>query len=127
MIERVTLTGLYLLCILAAVFAAARMAWAIAFRPDRAWRLSVAFDQLGNAAANGDEDETISSRAAKARRAGRRWGCILCGLLDRIDPNHCEKSIELDEGKPAEKPHAADPATDLAHHPEPPRAALGDR
>lgn len=96
--ERAILAGLLLLCLFSGLFAAVRMAWAIIASPSRAWKLSVAFDQLGNAAANGDEDETISSRAAKARADGRRWGCVLCGLLDRFDPNHCEKSIEHDRG-----------------------------
>lgn len=59
----------------------------------------VAFDQLINAVFDGDPDETISSRAAKANRRGQTWGCILCKFLDWIDPNHCEKSIEHDEGK----------------------------
>lgn len=97
--ERAILAGLFLLCLVAGLFAAGRMAWSVLASPPRAWKLSVAFDQLANAGANGDEDETISSRAAKARRAGRRWGCLLCGLLDRIDPDHCEKNIEHDEGK----------------------------
>ncbi|WP_224742911.1 hypothetical protein [Stutzerimonas kunmingensis] len=121
--ERAILAGLFLLCLVAGLFAALRMAWSIIASPARAWKLSVAFDQLGNAAANGDEDETISSRAAKARRAGRRWGCLLCGLLDRIDPDHCEKSIEHDEGKP----YAADPAADLVASAAPAAAAVGDR
>jgi hypothetical protein len=45
----------------------------------------------------GNEDETISSRAAKAKLQGKRWGCVLCKLLDKLDKNHCEKSIEMDE------------------------------
>lgn len=88
---------LYPLCLLASIVAAFRMAWAIAANPARAWRLAVAHDQLANAAFNGHEDETISSRAGKARRAGRRWGCVLCRLLDALDKDHCERSIENDE------------------------------
>ena len=61
-------------------------------------RLAVAVDQFANVLALGDPDETISSRAGKARRKGKRWGCVLCGLLDRIDPGHCERYIETDEG-----------------------------
>jgi hypothetical protein len=64
-------------------------------------RVLVALDQLGNALLRGYPDETISSRAAKAARRGDRWGCWLCGLLDRLDPGHCEKFIEHDEGKPS--------------------------
>ena len=45
----------------------------------------------------GNPDETISSRAAKARNAGRWWGCIFCRLIDKLDPNHCDDTIEIDE------------------------------
>lgn len=71
---------------------AVRFAWAVLVNPRRAWRLAVAMDQLGNAALNGHEDYTLSHRAAVARDAGRRWGCVLCRLLDAIDPGHCDKS-----------------------------------
>lgn len=69
-----------------------RFAWAWVVSPARAWRLALAKDQLANAALNGSEDETISSRAARARDAGRRWGCVLCRWLDALDPGHCDKS-----------------------------------
>jgi hypothetical protein len=65
----------------------------------RAWRLAVSYDQLANTAFGGSEDETISSRAGKAARKGKRWGCVLCKLLDWFQPNHCELSIEPDRGK----------------------------
>ncbi len=59
----------------------------------------IGVDQLGNALLRGDPDETISSRAAKAQLKGKTWGCVLCKFLDKIDPDHCQKSIEKDEGK----------------------------
>ena len=62
------------------------------------WNLLLALDQFANTLGAGDPDETISSRAAKAQRQGKRWGCVLCQWLHKIDPNHCEKSIEHDEG-----------------------------
>lgn len=68
---------------------------------DRAWPVAVANDQALNAALvgkSGSEDETVSSRAGKAARHGKTWGCLLCRLLDKIDPGHCEKHIEEDEG-----------------------------
>ena len=77
-----------------------RFIWAWLTHPARAWRIAVGIDQLVNVAANGHEDETLSSRAGKAAREGQRWACVLCRLLDRLDPNHCEKAIEPDEGKP---------------------------
>lgn len=66
-----------------------------------AWNLLIALDQLANTVLGGYPDETISSRAGKAARAGKRWGCVLCQILDRIDKRHCEKNIEVDEGDPA--------------------------
>ena len=68
---------------------------------DRAWPVTVANDQALNAALvgrPGSEDETISSRAGKAAIKGRRWGCILCRILDWFDPGHCARNIEPDEG-----------------------------
>ena len=62
--------------------------------------MTVANDQALNAALDGSpgsEDETVSSRAGKAARTGRRWGCVLCRLIDKIDPGHCERNIEEDE------------------------------
>ena len=68
---------------------------------DRAWPVAVANDQALNAALvgrSGSEDETVSSRAGKAAQSGRRWGCILCRMLDWFDPGHCARNIEPDEG-----------------------------
>lgn len=64
------------------------------------FRILVSLDQFLNVLALGLPDETISSRAAKAARKGKRWGCILCRFLDLFDRDHCERVIELDEGKP---------------------------
>jgi hypothetical protein len=62
-------------------------------------RLFVSADQLLNVVFGGHEDETISSRIAKDRRRGKKFACILCRVLDWMDPHHCEKAIERDEGK----------------------------
>lgn len=59
----------------------------------------IAIDQFFNALTFGDPDETISSRCGKYAARGRGWfPCQLCKLLNKIDPNHCQKSIELDRG-----------------------------
>lgn len=89
-----TLALIWLLCQIAAFVTALRMAWAIAVKPERAWTIALAYDRLANAAANDNEVQTLSSRAEKARRDGKRWGCWLCRLLDRLDPGHCERSVE---------------------------------
>jgi len=48
----------------------------------------------------GSPDETLSSCLGKVQHRCRacRWICL---LLNRFDPQHCEKSIELDEGMPS--------------------------
>lgn len=98
--QRLGMVALWCLCQLAAVIASVWMLAAVIAGSRRAWKLAVAHDQLANAAFGGSEDETLSSRAGKAARAGQRWGCVFCRLLDRLDPGHCEKAIEPDEGKP---------------------------
>ena len=90
--NRIPLVLLWPLLALVPLIVLVRYTWAIITNPTRAWRIAVGFDQLGNVAANGHEDETISSRAARARDNNRRWGCVLCKLLDTIDPDHCNKS-----------------------------------
>lgn len=89
---RLILLALILLFLVADVIWWARYLWSVMFSTCRAWKLALSKDQNANAAFNGSEDETISSRAARARDNGRRWGCILCKLLDAIDSNHCENS-----------------------------------
>lgn len=63
------------------------------------WNLLVAVDQLLNTLAFGDPDETLSSRMGKAVQENR---CVLCRricwLIGKIDPDHCVKTIEPDEG-----------------------------
>ena len=34
---------------------------------------------------------TITQMAQAARLAGRRWGCVLCAVLDKVDKDHCDK------------------------------------
>ena len=97
--RRLTLCGLWLMLALAMPV---KLLWWLVLSlagHERAWRTAVGEDQTYNALAGGSEDETISSRAAKAQRRGKRWGCVLCRLLDTIDPGHCEKNIEPDEGE----------------------------
>ena len=89
---RLRLLLVWALCVVASAYAGTRMLYLVARNPRKAWAMAVSHDQLANAATNGDMDETISSRANRARTKGRRWGCILCGLLDRIDKDHCTRS-----------------------------------
>ena len=90
--QRVVLLAIYLICLFASFYAACRMLYLIGRNPSKAWVLAIAHDQLGNAALNGDPDETVSSRANRARSEGRRWGCVLCRILDWLQPDHCRDS-----------------------------------
>lgn len=57
----------------------------------------LSIDQFFNVIFGGDPDETISSRAGK--RDGKNIiPTILCWFLDKVDPGHCKRSIEADEG-----------------------------
>lgn len=60
--------------------------------------LLVAHDQAGNALLGGDPDETISSVLGKRSPTCGvcRW---ICHLLNGAESDHCNKSIEPDEGK----------------------------
>lgn len=62
------------------------------------WNLAVGFDQFLNTLLGGSPDETLSSRAGKAQLKGKKWGCVLCRLLDIVDKDHCKNNIEIDEG-----------------------------
>lgn len=65
------------------------------------WKVLVAADVFWNVVFNGYPDETISARAATARRDGKRWGCILCKWLESFDPGHCDNAIQSDEQRAA--------------------------
>lgn len=62
----------------------------------------IGLDQMYNAIYFGNPDETISSRVGKIVRSWKRkkrWtvAYMLYALLNWIDPQHCEDSIEEDE------------------------------
>jgi hypothetical protein len=71
----------------------------------------IALDQLLNTVLGGDPDETVSSRAAKARARGVTWGCVLCRALDAVHRDHCTRSLEYAEGRkfPGMKPEGFTP------------------
>ncbi|KGC50985.1 hypothetical protein X986_3971 [Burkholderia pseudomallei] len=54
---------------------------------------AVLLDEAVNTIFGGSPNETISERAAKARNAGRRWGCMLCRFLDTISKGHCDDAL----------------------------------
>lgn len=68
------------------------------------WNLLISIDQFFNTLLlGGDPDETISSNMGKRARNGEKIGIIVCRFLDRFESDHCEKSIELDEGRKLEQ------------------------
>jgi hypothetical protein len=67
------------------------------------WAMNIllALDQLLNAVLWGDPMETLSRRAGQARDRGTEWGCVLCHILDDIDPQHClsaQQRIDVGDG-----------------------------
>lgn len=86
--------GIWLACAVGDLLSLLWMLGALLVNSPRFWRGALAKDQAVNAAClNGDEDETISSRAARAAARGDRWGCVLCRLLDKFDRHHCQDAL----------------------------------
>lgn len=57
--------------------------------------LGIAIDQLGNALTGGSPDETLSSRAFRTDKAGKRFGKFFRPLIDALfffQPNHCQEA-----------------------------------
>lgn len=64
------------------------------------WNLLIALDDLANAILMGDPQETMSSRMGKHLAKHDCPFCnFMCKLLNKIQKDHCVKSIELDRGK----------------------------
>lgn len=76
---------------LALAYTALRYIAAIIGNPAKAWAIAQMADEAANVSLNGVVNVTISARAAHARRRGRRWGCMLCWLLDKVNTGHCER------------------------------------
>lgn len=59
----------------------------------RFMRIAVGLDCAVSATFGGDGYTTISKRAALARQNGRKWGCVLCKWLDKVDKGHCDREL----------------------------------
>jgi len=74
----------------------------------RAWKIAVGYDQLGNAAGGGSEDETFSSRCWRNRE--RPYYKFFVSVIDyaflrlKGEENHCQKAYESE--KSARENHA---------------------
>lgn len=91
--NRIVLVLLWPLLVLACLYALLRYWWAVVQNPRKALRIAYMFDEAANVAVNGYVNTTISARAGRARLRGRAWGCVLCGLLDRVSPAHCDRAV----------------------------------
>ena len=102
MSARLALAALWLLCFFAAILGLIWMACAIVTASRRAWTIAIGFDQLGNATAGGDEDETISARCWRLR--ARQPYRLLRVLIDRAfaaagERDHCKASFIAEQRK----------------------------
>jgi hypothetical protein len=96
MIKRLLLLVIMLLAVSTFILWTLRYLWYLVFDMDVSWKLAVSLDQLANTVLNGNEDETISSRAGRhsLHNEDREcWAVWLCWLLDKLDPDHCNKNI----------------------------------
>lgn len=59
--------------------------------------LAVLLDEAANTILGGSPNETISERSAKARAAGRRWGCVLCELARQAQPRPLRPRTYVDD------------------------------
>lgn len=85
--------GLYLVvCLATILFVMPVLLWDAITGSPRYLRILVGLDCATSATFGGDGHTTISRRAYLAEKAGKRWGCVLCKILDRIQENHCENS-----------------------------------
>jgi hypothetical protein len=97
--RRLGLLLLYPLLLIGLAWTSLRYLGCVARNPDKAFRIALMIDETCNVDANGRVNETISARAAKARNAGRRWGCVLCRVLGWVQPRHCDRALANDAVK----------------------------
>ena len=57
-------------------------------------RCGIEFDTAVNVLLGGALSQTLSLRAALAEKAGERWGCVFCQVLNvLIERDHCAKQF----------------------------------
>jgi hypothetical protein len=98
--KRLALLLLLPLLILGCAWSMWRYLWSVVTNPAKAWNIAYLVDELANVGANGKPNTTISARSARARNAGRRWGCVLCKVLNWFQANHCDIALG-DSGRPS--------------------------
>lgn len=65
------------------------------------WNILIGIDQFVNCIFAGYPDETLSSRMGKRVRdnKAKKLEIFLCKMLGKIEYDHCNESIEEDEGR----------------------------
>ncbi|MDE1988884.1 MAG: hypothetical protein KGI82_00300 [Betaproteobacteria bacterium] len=91
--HRVALVLILPVLILGLLVIVIRYVWSAVFDVRKAWRIALGIDDADNIALNGRLGQSISSRAAFACKAHRTWGCLLCSLLDDVNPGHCARAL----------------------------------
>ena len=86
--------GILIVSIFGLGIIALSITYSVIFARGKFWKLALAIDSAGNVATNGDWGNTISYRAAVAQANGKRWGCLMCKLLDWFDEKHCDKALK---------------------------------
>lgn len=89
---RLIMLAFFFLCQFAHVVATLWMLVAILWGSKRALAIAEGYDRVGNAVTGGLSSETISGRAARGTREGNQGWCLLCKILDYIDPGHCKRA-----------------------------------
>lgn len=59
-------------------------------------RVLIALDVFINVIFNGNLDETLSARSARAATEGKRWGILLSKFLDLFQRNHGAQAVASD-------------------------------
>lgn len=90
---------LALMCLAAATLAFVWLLFAGLAGSPRYMRIAVGFDQLGNAAFGGDEDETISARCWRYRSDPKYSALVQIINLMFWDSQHCEMAYLSEELK----------------------------
>ena len=65
-------------------------------------RFLIALDMFMNVITDGDPDETISSRSARAAQQGKSWGIEMSKFLDLFQKDHGAKAVAGDVARAAD-------------------------
>lgn len=86
------LLGIFLVCQGLFFIAPFKFVWALCRQDNlRAFEILKGYDLLANPVFNGVAGEYISQRANRGRQEGSHWACVLCRMLDKLDPGHCSQ------------------------------------